>query len=351
MENNLATPETNHQKKILFTVSYILFLAVFIIVISEIILRWKGLQPWQPVTISMKVDPGGKLFDKNPTLGYANIPGKFTVTLSDGYSFKVINLPNTLRITHPLSTYGEARQKGEIWIFGCSLTYGWSLNDQETFPWLLQERFPEYEVVNFGVNGYSTVQSLIQFREALAEGRVPKVVLLNFAIWHDDRNIFSRNWRKIITPLRNFGQLFYPYARFDQHGKLHYYLGEVNFHPFPLMRYSALINYLEQNYDKIEERYYQRIDVAKSLLLEFANTAKKDDIPVVIDGITYSQVTRKILSWVRQAGIKAVDISVDLNIKENTNYPHDGHPGPLANRKYADKLEAFLKEEVLNSKN
>jgi len=38
---------------------------------------------------------------------------------------------------------------------------------KKTFPWLLQERFPQYEVVNFGLNGYSTVQSLIQLREAL----------------------------------------------------------------------------------------------------------------------------------------------------------------------------------------
>ena len=116
-----------------------MILAVFVIITSEIILRLKGFQPGRAVApVLIKVNPGGKLYVIDPTLGFANIPGKLTVTLSDGYSFKVTNLPSTHRITYPLSTYGEAGQKEEIWIFGCSYTYGWSLNDQETFPWLLQ---------------------------------------------------------------------------------------------------------------------------------------------------------------------------------------------------------------------
>ncbi len=347
MEKSSTILRALHQRKALFLAIYLVILAGFALITSEAILRWKGFRPWRPDRISIKVNPGEKLNVRHPTLGYANIPGEFKVTLADGYNFKVTNLPNTLRITHPLSTYGKPKPKGEIWIFGCSLTYGWSLNDQQTFPWLLQERFPEYEVVNFGVNGYSTVQSLIQLREALAAGRMPKAVLLNFASWHDERNIFSRNWQKIINSLRSFGQLFYPYARIDQQCELHYYMGEVNFHPFPLMRSSALVTFLEQKYDKLQERYYQIGEVTRSLLLEFAATAKREGIPVGIAGITHSPGTREMLSYVRSAGIKAVDISVDLNIKENTNYPHDGHPGPSANKIYADRLETFLKAKVL----
>jgi hypothetical protein len=347
MENNATGSKLTAKKKLLFTVFSLLIFAILLITISEIILRCKGVEPWQTFRLDIKVNPKGHLFVGSPALGYINAPGVFNITLADGYSFKVTNLPNTHRITHPLNTYGAKRTKGEIWIFGCSFTYGWSLNDQETFPWLLQERFPEYEMVNFGVDGYGTVQSLIQLREALAGGRVPKAIILNFASWHDERNIFSRNWQRTIIALKNFGQLFYPYARLGRDGKLNYYLGEVNYHPFPLMGYSALMNFIEQSYDKLEERYYCITDVTKALLLEFAHTAQKEHIPVVIAGITHSKGTRKMLSYVRENGFKAVDISVDLSIKENTNYPHDGHPGPLANRKYADKLGAFLRANVL----
>jgi hypothetical protein len=72
------------------------------------------------------------------------------VTLPNGYAFRVTHLPNTLRVPYPLATDAHARSKPEIWLFGCSFTHGWSLNDEETYPWVLQERLPMYEVVNYG---------------------------------------------------------------------------------------------------------------------------------------------------------------------------------------------------------
>ena len=152
-----------------------------------------------------------KFFSKHPTLGYSHIAGKFTVTLGDGYSFKVTHLPNTLRITHPLNTYGqEDLQKEEIWIFGCSFTHGWSLNDQETYPWFIQQRFPEYEVINFGVSGYGTIHSLIQLNEALEKGRRPKIAVLTYGSLHDERNVFLRNPPKNGTFKENASYLFFP---------------------------------------------------------------------------------------------------------------------------------------------
>ena len=269
------------------------------------------------------------------------------VTLFDGYSFKVTHLPDTQRITHPRSTYGEDRKKAEIWIFGCSFTYGWSLNDQETFPWLLQERFPQYEVVNFGANGYSTVQSLIKLREALAKGRVPKVAILEFASWHDERNLFSRNWQRILAPYNKLGLVEYPYARLDHNGKLIYYTGNVEFNEFPFMRYSALAAFIEQKYDNLKDHFSHILQVTQALVLEFANTAKQHNVPAVVAGVTGNRETYAMLSFVQENGFKAVNIAVDLKIKENTNYPYDGHPSASANKQYADKLEAFLRTKVL----
>lgn len=340
-------PQITGPKKIIFVAICSTILAVFIISASEAILRWKGFQPYRPEKIAIKVDPGGKLYDRHPTLGYANIPGEFKVTLFDGYSFTVTNLPNTLRITHPLSTYGEYGKKAEIWIFGCSFANGWSLNDQETFPWLLQERFPHYEVVNFGVNAYSTVQSLIQLREALAKGRVPKVVVLVFGSWHDERNLFSRNWQRIFAPYNKLGYVEYPYARLCLNGKLNYYKGEVAFNEFTFMRHSDLSAFIENKYDNLKDYCLNILQVTQALVLEFANTAKQHDVPPVIAGITGNMETYDLLSFVKDHGFKAVDINVDLRIRENTNYPHDGHPNASANKQYADKLEAFLRTKVL----
>ena len=53
-----------------------------------------------------------------------------------------------------------------------------------------------------------------------------------------------------------------------------------------------------------------------------------------------------MLKFAEKNGIPKVDISVDRNIAENTNRPYDAHPSAVANRKYAEKLERFLRPRV-----
>lgn len=335
------------RREILFAAIVLVVCIVLLVVTAETFLRWRGIKPWQKVDVPFTVYPGEKFFCKHPTLGYSHIPGEFVVSKGEGFSFRVTHLPNTLRITHPLNTYKQDRIKEEIWIFGCSYTHGWTLNDRETYPWLLQERFPEYEVVNFGVSGYGTIQSLIQFREALDKGRIPKFVLVTYASWHDDRNVFSRGRNKTIAPYNKLGALSQPYARLNTHDSLIYYLGKVEYREFPLMRYSSLLHFIEQLYNKFECKSYRAHDVSKALILEMANIAKKYKIIFTVVGIENDNLTREMLLFVQKNGIKAIDIAVDQNIKENTNYPYDGHPSAKANNQYAKKLEGFMTKELL----
>jgi hypothetical protein len=114
------------------------------------------------------------------------------VSFSSGLETTVTHGPDTLRITHPPNGPTSAARP-QIWIFGCSFTHGWSLSDEQTYPWQVQRRIPEYEVVNFGVSGYGTVQSLIQFREALEQRSRSDVAIIAYASFHDERNTFSRD--------------------------------------------------------------------------------------------------------------------------------------------------------------
>lgn len=214
--------------------TYNVLLALLLFVSFELILRLNGVRPWRKQEVHIQVNPGGTFFVKHPVFGYTHIPGKFVVTLATGYSFNVAHLPNTLRVTRPFDSYKEARQKEEIWIFGCSFTHGWSVNDEETYPWLLQERFPNYEVVNFGVSGYGTIQSLMQFKNEL-EMRRPKVAVLAYGGFHDQRNTFLRSRRKIIAAWNKLGPLGQPEARLDGDSNLRYSISQGEYSEFPLM--------------------------------------------------------------------------------------------------------------------
>jgi hypothetical protein len=315
---------------------------------AEAAVRGLGYQPWQVKDIKIAVEPGGKFFTPHPTLGYTHLPGKFQVTLPDGYTFEVTHLADTLRITHPLNTYGVGSRKDEIWIFGCSFTHGWTLNDAETYPWLLQAQMPEYEIVNFGVSGYGTLQSFIQFQEALAKRPQPKLVILAYASFHDQRNTLLRLRSKQIVPWNKLGSIVQPYATLDEQGNLNVAIAEMTYREFPLMRDSALMNLIETTYDyKVEDAFYESHTVSKAIIREFSRLAKAHAVELVVAGLLSDPLTADMLAYSREQGITTVDISVDLSIPANRNWPHDPHPSPAANRRYAQKLASCLERDVL----
>lgn len=322
----------------------LLILAMLSVTGGEVLVRIKGVKPWRKPVVSIRIDPGGKFFRKHSTLGYSHIPGRFTATLGSDYSFNVTHLPNTLRITRPIDSNKEPRRKEEIWVFGGSFTHGWSINDEETYPWLLQERFPKYDVINFGVSGYGTIHSLLQFREAL-KTKTPKVAVLAYAGFHDARNTFSRIRRKTVAPWNKLGPLVQPYARLDQEGGLQYLFADVEYREFPMMRYLALAHYIEMKYNQLEPKWHRSHAVSEALVKEMARLAKKHEVKFVVANISGGHA---MLAFAEKNRISNVDISVDHRIPENTNLPYDSHPSAIANQKYTDKLERFLRVELLD---
>ena len=315
---------------------------------AEGLVRLTGIEPWIVEDIQIGVTPGGRFYTPHPTLGYTHLPGAFVVTLPDGYAFRVTHLPNTLRVTHPFTTYAHARPKPEIWLFGCSFTHGWSLHDEETYPWALQERLPAYEVVNYGVGGYGTIHALIQLREVLHTRPPPVVAVYAYAAFHDERNTFIRQRRKGVALWNQLGPLIQPYARLDHTGHLRYALAAVEYRKFPLMRTSALSHFLEMTYNELEAYVAHSHEVSKRLLLEMAHVATQSHVTLVVAGIMDDEPTHELLTFAHDQGIPTLDLADDLTTDAYWNLPHDGgHPSPLANRIYAARLETFLLHAVL----
>jgi hypothetical protein len=332
---------TRRQKIIFYLVFFTLFLLVFIPA-AEILARVTGHRPWVVNELNVRVEPGGRLYTTHPTLGYAPLPGQFKVTIDDSYVFKFTNLSNSLRVTHPLNTYPVQSGRNEIWILGDSITFGWSVNDEETFPWLLQADLPNYEVVNFGVMGYGTLQSLIQLREELKLRNRPKLVVLNYASWHDVRNTFIRARRKMLATASSLGPVNQPYARLTKDGKIEIVQEALQYREFPFMRYSALSNMLEETYDKYEERHVDSHKVTKAIMKEIASLCRAQGVEVVVAALTSDATTSDMLAHAQSEGMKTFSMFVDLSIKENNNLPFDSHPSAAAHRQYAQLLKPYL---------
>ncbi|MGC8743015.1 MAG: SGNH/GDSL hydrolase family protein [Verrucomicrobiia bacterium] len=334
------------RRAIIFAI-YFSILAIIFLLGCEIILRLRGFKPYRPAELNVKIEPGGKLFSPHPVLGYSHIAGKFKVTLKDGYSFNLTHLTNGLRATRPLDALSTG--KPSIWIMGCSFAHGWSLNDDQTFPWLIQSALTNYDVLNFGVNGYGTVQSLYQFRYFLNYLPKPSIVVVTYAYFHDERNTFLRSWKKAIVPYNKLGPISPPYARFDKEGKLAFYSNPVQYTEFPLQRHSALVHFIEQKYNDFEDRNVKSHQVTKAVIETFANECKSNGIQFFVAGITRGNITADLLEFCKKKNIKSVDISVNLSNPENRNLPHDDHPGALANKQYAEKLLNYLNQIIYQS--
>jgi len=222
------------------------------------------------------------------------------------------------------------------------------VNDRDTYCWLLQEALPDYEVVNFGVNGYGTLQSLIQLREALKNGTEPQVVILAYAPWQDVRNTFIRMRRKMVATAVFLGPVNQPYARLDSNGRPEVFSDALAYREFPLMRYSAFIHALEESYDKYEERHSQSHEITKVIIKEISYLCLAHRIKLVVASLTSDPISSDMLEYCRRERITTADLWVDLSIKENNNLPYDSHPSAIAHRQYAHKLESFLRSNVLN---
>jgi len=309
--------------------------------------RLLGYRPWQVKQADVVVEPGGKFFRAHPSLGYTHLPGQFKVAINGSFVFRATNLENTLRVTHSLESYSSQSPGKEIWVFGDSVTYGWSVSDEESYAWLLQSALKDYEVVNFGVSGYGNIHSLIQLREALGSRRPPELVVLAYASWMDVRNTFIRGRRKALVTSKNLGPVNQPYARLSADGRPEIFMDTVEFKEFPLMRRSALMHALEEAYDRYEERHARSHEVTHAIFKEIIELCRERRIELVVAALTSDAVTSGLLEYCRQEGVRTADLFVDMTVKENNNLPFDSHPSALAHRQYAQKLEAYLRADVL----
>lgn len=339
----------NKRKKLIFYSSFIVILLLVVFIIGEIGIRLLGFKPdnVDPRTL-VRVVPGNKFYQPDSNLGYSNIPGKFRVFLTGGYSFSAIHGENTLRITHPQEEDSLFLPKEKIWILGCSNTYGWSINDNDIYPWRLQLAFPQYEVVNYGVCGYGTVHSLLQLKHDLAVRQKPKLVIYSYFYMHDDRNTLTVNRRKAATKYNFLGPICQPYASFDNDGRLVIMKPvDVDYNPVPFDDVSALIHFLERVYNTLEARFSNSKEVTRAIIDEMYKICKKENIVFVLAGIDDNSGTTEMLKYFQSRGVPTVDISVNNEGKKYNNLPFDSHPNSLAHEVYSQKLENFIMKNNL----
>ena len=221
---------------------------------------------------------------------------------------------------------------------------GWSVDDAQAYPWLLQRAFPRDRVVNFAVGGYGTLQALLELRAALREAPAPALVVLAHNFFHDSRNTSSRLRAREVAPWNRLGAIEHPWARFSADGGLGFGSSPVAYREVPGMRWSALAHLVAPGWDLLDERHLRGPEVTRELVRRFTAEALAAGAPVLFVTLEASPTNEGLLAAARSFGAHAADVSVDLRVRANTNLPGDGHPSALAHRRYAARIARTIRE-------
>lgn len=337
--------------KFYLIIALILFVAVFII--AEVTLRFLGFSGTDSKPkLNIVVEPGNKYFKKDSILGYTHLPGVFYVTLNGNYTFVTSHDDNTFRITHPIADDSLFIDLPKIWMMGGSILHGWSINDQETFPWLVQKHFyNNYEIINFGVSGYGTIHSLLQILNALKTQKKPEKIMIFYASFHDMRNAFSERRKKAVTSMNFLGPLTQPYASLNDNNELRIYnVDTMVYEEFFLADKLATINFMENVYLYFDGKFSNDSEITEAILLKINEICIKNNIELIVAGIFPDQETLDMLEFCYSNNINILNVSVPESI-EYVNLPHDRHPNPLANKIYSEKIINYINKSENKKRN
>ncbi len=341
--------------KLFIWVAFLLLIVFFL----EIALRVKGVKPMKMFKLS--VSPP-HLFEPDSLLGWRPHKGVYRIFVNDSSKTVTATLNERKnRITNAIGKQNINSCRSLIQIYGCSCTFGLSIEDTSTQSYKLQQLLPEYCVENKGVPGYGLSQMYLLLQESLLIGDTPKVVVINYGDFHDERTPLSYRWSSLIWMGITMGDG----AKYNNQNLPYYTFpnGKVQLNRgiklskltkfWPLVHVSSLACALNFNYitihDDAQFAYFHRLSHLTAL--EIMKYCKKNGITPIFAKLTNSRdvlPTNNIQSDLEQKGYLTLDYGIDFSDNKYNCGPYDdSHPNKVAHSIYAEKLFVFLKAKKL----
>ncbi|NQX98670.1 MAG: hypothetical protein HRT73_12445, partial [Flavobacteriales bacterium] len=281
-------------------------------------------------------------------------PGEYEVTLNKEHTYTVLHTLDSLRSTGRLLVEGAATVGLPIIEFqGCSFTYGMGVDDEDTYPFILQQQFPNLIIKNYAKPGYGQVQALKHLVQSIEDKKQPDYFILNYLSFHDERNSMNKNYRQKIKMgydmyLKNNSivgenQYNYPYASISNRVlQLKKVAIKSIYDHFPLRDKLTTVNLIENSYNRFQINEDQDDVITKKLLEKINTLCLQNGVKLVVTYMEKNIPTKEVITYCESLEIATIDITVDFNDHVYTNYPLDPHPSPLAHQVFAEKLLGYF---------
>jgi hypothetical protein len=306
----------------------------------ETLVRLSGRRPWTPLHQARESEA---TYEPDPVLGWRAKPGRYA-------RFRMIRELGTTTVsflTGGRRATGPHRQdpSAQLLTVGCSFTEGWGLNDWETYPWLVQERFPFVEVSNFGGAGYGTYQSLLRLEQLLdEESPRPRIVVYGFIDDHERRNVAPFAWLKGLSLVARLGTVRVPYCTIRPDGTLVRHPPE-GFPTWPLHDVLAAVAFAEESWKTFAARgrESQGPAVTRALLVEMAQLARRRGAQFVVALLAAKNSNQEAYrAFAREADINLADCTSPMFGTREMQLAGEQHPNQAMNRIWAVCLGKHL---------
>lgn len=278
-------------------------------------------------------------------LGIQLNKGTFQFTLNKAVKFSATHQENGQRFI-PRS---EINQNENVVFLGCSYTYGYGVNDGESYPALAQEKHPEWNVENTAVVGYGTAQHLLQLRDLL-KNESPKCVVLGLSSVHFIRTVLSEKYRANLrigyrrsssdVDDRMDGARF-PYFD-DCSGKVKHSDWKNLYAELPGRYWSATINFVQGIVERQRETTCDPVAITACIIQEMHDLCEAKNIPFGVICLDTSKETKALEKQLETVAWKNVGFS--FKKKKYTHLPHDSHPNAAGHKKIAESVIPFIEK-------
>lgn len=321
---------------------------LFTLLLLETGLRLIGFGPFQFPDYTFESSPK-KCFSPKDNIGVTLVPGTFQVTMNGKLDYTAVHTADGLRST---GTNHTEERLPIVQFHGCSFTYGMGVSDSETYPYLLQQEIPQFNIQNHGVPGYGQIQLLNQLRKQVQLFQYTKYIVLNYIPFHDERNALNAHYEEKLNIGYQLTQeksetlsadFSYPFAKLEGDelimDKRH--IQEI-VGSFELRTFSAIANQLSSLVMKLRSNGEEDFKLTKAIIEEINQRCENLGIELLMTFMGTDSKSQEMAIYCQSIGIETVDISVDFSDDRMINTPHDRHPSPAAHVIFSNKLSDYF---------
>jgi len=266
---------------------------------------------------------GMRMFRADARLGHRHVPNA-TVRVRS----KEFDVLYSIDAVGARRVPGAPSDRPTAVFLGDSFTFGHGVEDGETYPALVQRHWPEVAVRNRGMNGAGTSHALLLLGQDLRAGGVD-VVVYSWLVIHNWRNYLDRGWLEMVARSKQKLPLF----------------DVVDGRP-RWVRLADERDGLSREEPGFVEHEWQ---ITLALIEEMARRTWAQGarfvvvvLPVATGVPMQDEARARLLPFLAERGIEAVDLQATLPVTPDDFYPVDGHPKAEWHRRVANAIAAAI---------